>query len=218
MTVTDDNRPQSVMGRALLLMEPFREADGLTLTDLARAAGLPRSSTHRMLLQLVEVGWLHRRGTTYHLGHKLMELGSLAQRHDRIHRACIGAVHQLHRHTGAAVHLTVLVEDELLCLEKVGGRWAESLGTYVGQRLPAGEGPWGAALLAHRAGTTYAVHEHDLNDPAGRPFRHLSLAFDAGQGERAALSLTHPGEQMPAGSTAALTHAAQGAAELLRTS
>ncbi len=36
--------PHSVMGRVTALLEPFRDAEGLTLSELARRTGFPRSS------------------------------------------------------------------------------------------------------------------------------------------------------------------------------
>lgn len=192
MTTTDEDRPQTVMGRVLVLLEPFRESGSLTLTELAERTGFPRSSTHRMLLQLVEVGWLRRSGTTYHLGPKMMELGSLAQNHDRVYRAAVSAMYQLHKRTGMVVHLTVLEGDELLCLEKIGGRWAAMLPTHVGQRRPAGETVEGAALLALRDGHMPAVRERVVECGAGERVRCLAVAFDAGRPEIAALSLTAP--------------------------
>lgn len=200
-------RPQSVMGRALLLMEPFRDGDGLTLTELARHADLPRSSAHRMLVQLVEVGWLHRRGTLYHLGPALMELGTLAQHHDRIHRAGLEVVHQLHRAHGAAVHLTVLDGEDLVCLEKAGGRWSDVLESHAGRSQDAHSLPWGDFLLKHREGGPAGPHEYLLETAEGSTVHLLSIAFPAGHGESACLTLTHPGSQAPEGAAAALRQA-----------
>ncbi|MET8795924.1 helix-turn-helix domain-containing protein [Nocardia sp. NPDC004568] len=198
MPTTNDNHPQTVMGRVLLLLEPFRESAGLTLTELAARTGLPRSSAHRMLLQLVGVGWLRRHGATYHLGPKMVELGSLAQNYDRVHRAAVAAMYQLHRRTGSAVHLAVLEGDELLYLEKIGGRWAAAvLPTHAGQRRSARETTDGAALLACRDGGAPAVREHVAGQDRGEPVHCVAVAFNAGHGEIAALSLTGPAGRMP---------------------
>ncbi len=197
MTPTDDERPQTVMGRVLLLLEPFRDSDNLTLTELAERTGFPRSSTHRMLLQLVEVGWIHRTGTTYHLGPKLAELGSLAQSHDQIHQAALASMYQLHKRTRMAVHLAVLDGDDLLYLEKVGGRWAATLPTNVGQRRPAHETVEGAALLAHRDSQEPGAAERILDGAAGEQVHCVAIAFAAPNGEIAALSLTGPAGRTP---------------------
>lgn len=219
MTAMTPERPLSVMGRALLLLEPFRTRSALTLTELAAHADLPRSSAHRMLAQLVDVGWLHRRGTVYHLGPKMAELGSLAQHHDRVHSASVAAMHQLYRQTGAAVHLTVLDGDELLVLEKIGGRWSDWLGTFSGKSEQADRDEWGSFLLEHRAGGPSGPHEHVLTTMRGEPAHLLSVAFATmGAGapaESAALTLTRPGTTAPASDSLVLQLAAQSIAARL---
>lgn len=194
------NPPRTVMGRVLLLLEPFREAGSLTLTELSEYTGFPRSSTHRLLSQLVRVGWLRRSGTTYYLGPKMVELGSLAQHHDRIYRAAVDIAYRLHQRTAMAVHLTVLDGDDVLYLEKVGGRWAATaLPTRVGQRRPARDTAEGAALLARRAGQRPAVRENIAECGAGGRVWCVAMAFDAGHREIAALSLTGSVGRIPPG-------------------
>ena len=191
--------PSSVMDRLGLLLEPFRDADGLTLTELCRRTGFPRSSAHRMLLQLVRVGWMRRSGTTYHLGPKIVELGALAQAHDRIHSAALRSMYDLHRETGLAVHLTVLDDDQVVYLEKVSGAQFTDT-TWAGQRRPAEDTVAGLALLARRDGHHPALSGPDGYSLAGgvvyggECFRHAVAAFAAGDGEIAALSLAGPVE------------------------
>jgi len=201
MSEVRDN-PSSVMARVGLLLEPFRDADSLTLTELCRRTGFPRSSAHRMLLQLVRVGWMRRTGTTYRLGPKIVELGALAQDHDRIHSAALPAMYDLHRETGLVVHLSVLDSDQVVYLEKVSGMQVND-NTWAGQRRAAEETVAGSAMLARRDGIHSApaigggcslvdgvVH-------GGECFRHVVAAFAAGNGEIAALSLAGPAEAIP---------------------
>ena len=205
--------PSSVMGRLGLLLEPFRDTDGLTLTELCRRTGFPRSSAHRMLLQLVRVGWMRRTGTTYHLGPKIVELGALAQAHDRIHSAALPAMYDLHHETGLIVHLTVLDDDQVVYLEKVSGiRVTDN--TWAGQRRPAEETVAGVALLARRDGTHPIPTDGngcsfaDGVVHSGACFRHIVAAFAAGDGELAALSLAGPAEAIPEDAARRVRHAA----------
>ncbi|WP_026061712.1 IclR family transcriptional regulator [Rhodococcus rhodochrous] len=193
--------PSSVMDRLDLLLEPFRDTDGLTLTELCRRTGFPRSSAHRMLLQLVRVGWMRRSGTTYHLGPKIVELGALAQAHDRIHSAALRSMYALHRETGLAVHLTVLDNDQVVYLEKVSGAQVTD-STWAGQRRLAEDTVAGLALLARRDRSHPALtgsNGHSIVGGVvhgGECFRHAVAAFAAGDGEIAALSLAGPVEAM----------------------
>ena len=213
--------PQSVLGRVTLLLEPFRTAEGLTLTELAQRTGFPRSTTHRMLVQLVKVGWISRTGTTYRLGPKMIELGAQARERDRIYKAALPAMYDLQTQTGLAVHLAVLDGESLLYLEKIGGRWATEIPSHVGQRRPTHETAAGIALLRHRDGapSDHAHSECFLYSEGvvrgGNPVRCVAAAFDAGCGEIAALSLAGPQGRIPEGASRLVRSAADAVSALL---
>lgn len=211
--------PQSVMGRVTALLEPFRDAERLTLTELSQRTGFPRSSAHRLLLQLVQVGWIRRDGRSYLLGPKIVELGALARTHDRIHAAALPMLHRLWRSTGLAVRLATLEGENVLYLEQVGGRWTATLPTHPGDRLPARTTPEGAALLA-LPGTTSAVLVRSGPVPpahaaTGSHLHCVAAAFDAGRGESAALSVIGPAGRLPDDATPRLHEAARAVATLL---
>ncbi|MFD4182568.1 IclR family transcriptional regulator [Rhodococcus sp. NPDC058514] len=144
----DENSPVAVMDRVSILLEAFSDSERLTLSELSRRTGFPRSSTHRMLVQLVRLQWVRRRGQAYELGMKMFELGSLALHHDSVHRAALPIMHQLHATTGLVVHLGVLTGSEVLYLERIGSRFAMSLPSRVGARQPAAFTAVGKAILA----------------------------------------------------------------------
>ncbi|ONM46033.1 helix-turn-helix domain-containing protein [Nocardia donostiensis] len=61
--------PASCIGRVAGVVEAIRGRDAaVTLTDIADRTGLPRSTVHRMLEQMVTVGWVRRRGLRYVIG------------------------------------------------------------------------------------------------------------------------------------------------------
>lgn len=106
-------------------------------------------------------------------------------------------MYQLHKRTRMAVHLAVLDGNDLLYLEKVGGRWAATLPTNVGQRRRAHETVEGAALLAHRDSQEPGAAERVLDGAAGEQVHCVAIAFAAPNGEIAALSLTGPAGRTP---------------------
>jgi len=65
MTVTaeraESTTPSAVIDRVSLVLEAFDGPGRLTLAQLVRRTGLPRSSAHRMLERLVALRWLRRR-------------------------------------------------------------------------------------------------------------------------------------------------------------
>ncbi|BDB41839.1 MULTISPECIES: IclR family transcriptional regulator [Mycobacterium] len=142
--------PSAVIDRISLVLDAFDGPGRLTLAQIVRRTGLPRSSAHRMLERLVQLRWLRRSGRDYELGMRLVELGSLAVHQDRLVRAAKPQLAELHRATGLVVHLAVLDGSDVVYLDKVGDRVCDGLPTRVGGRQPAHCTAVGKAMLAYR--------------------------------------------------------------------
>ena len=154
MTVTvETTTPSAVIDRVSLVLDAFDGPGRLTLAQIVRRTGLPRSSAHRMLERLVKLRWLRRNGRDYELGMRLVELGSLAVHQDRLHRAAIPLLHDLHRATGLVVHLAILDGADVVYLEKIGDRMIAAIPTRVGGRQPAHCTAVGKAILAYNDDT-----------------------------------------------------------------
>ena len=141
--------PSAVIDRISLVLDAFDGPGRLTLAQLVRRTGLPRSSAHRMLERLVQLRWLRRSGRDYELGMRLVELGSLAVHQERLVRAAHPLLGELHCATGLVVHLAVLDESDVVYLEKVGDRMTSAIPTRVGGRQPAHCTAVGKAMLAY---------------------------------------------------------------------
>ena len=139
MTVTaeraESTTPSAVIDRVSLVLEAFDGPGRLTLAQLVRRTGLPRSSAHRMLERLVALRWLRRSGRDYELGMRLVELGSLAVHQDRLHRAASPLLHELHRATGLMVHLAVLDGPDVVDLSSRRTRYSISTPAQLAQQL-----------------------------------------------------------------------------------
>jgi DNA-binding IclR family transcriptional regulator len=145
----EPSTPSAVIDRVSLVLDAFDGPGRLTLAQVVRQTGLPRSSAHRMLERLVQLRWLRRNGRDYELGMRLVELGSLAVHQDRLHRAATPLLHDLHRATGLVVHLAVLDGSDVVYLEKIGDRMTAAIPTRVGGRQPAHCAAVGKAMLAY---------------------------------------------------------------------
>jgi len=141
--------PSAVIDRISLVLDAFDGPGRLTLAQIVRRTGLPRSSAHRMLERLVQLRWLRRNGRDYELGMRLVELGSLAVHQDRLVRAARPLLGELHRATGLVVHLAVLDGSDVVYLDKIGDRVVGALPTRVGGRQPAHCSALGKAILAY---------------------------------------------------------------------
>ena len=149
LATVEQATPSAVIDRISLVLDAFDGPGRLTLAQIVRRTGLPRSSAHRMLERLVQLRWLRRSGRDYELGMRLVELGSLAVHQDRLVRAASPLLGELHRATGLVVHLAVLDGAYVVYLEKVGDRMIGAIPTRVGGRQPAHCTAVGKAILAY---------------------------------------------------------------------
>lgn len=145
--IAEPATPTAVIDRISLVLDAFEGPGRLTLAQIVRRTGLPRSSAHRMLERLVQLRWLRRSGRDYELGMRLVELGSLAVHQDRLVRAAGPLLGELHRATGLVVHLAVLDGPDVVYLDKIGD---QRIPTRVGGRQPAHCTAVGKAILAYR--------------------------------------------------------------------
>ncbi|WP_067482989.1 IclR family transcriptional regulator [Actinomadura hibisca] len=143
----------SMLARAARILYTFADAPPeLSLTDVVRRTGLPRSSAHRILDQLVQLKALERAGSRYRLGLSLVELGTLAAHQNRLRTISLPHLRMLRETTGAVVRLGVPDEHEVVWLEQIGalpGADAGPAGTLVGGRQHAVWTAAGRAMLAY---------------------------------------------------------------------
>lgn len=145
--------PLSLLEKAAKVLRTFQSGQPrLTLTEVVQRSGLPRSSAHRILDQLVQLRWLEREGRDYRLGMGMLELGALAAHHNRLRRAALPHLYALHEATGHLVHLTVLDGTEVVYLERIGGADDSGVPSRVGGRQPAYCTAAGKAILAFSDG------------------------------------------------------------------
>ncbi|WP_232711541.1 IclR family transcriptional regulator [Microbacterium lacus] len=138
-----------MVSRVVQILGVFeRSAGRLTLGQITIRTGLPRSSVHRILQQLVDARWLRRDGGEYSLGIRMFELGSHVAERTRVTDVARPIIHELCATTKHVVHLGALDEFDVVYLEKIGGPFAGTLPSRVGGRFPAHAAAVGKALLA----------------------------------------------------------------------
>ncbi|WP_454198691.1 IclR family transcriptional regulator [Nocardia sp. Marseille-Q1738] len=141
--------PVSMIERMTLILDAFDSATPtLTLLGLVERTGLPRSTVHRILDQMIRLRWLAHTSGGYRLGMRTLELGGLTADHNEIRDAVSPLLHELCQRTGMVGHLAVLDGHEVVYLDKAGGRLAAMLPTRLGGRMPAHCTALGKAMLA----------------------------------------------------------------------
>lgn len=141
--------PTSMIERMTLILDAFdATTPTLTLLGLAERTGLPRSTVHRILDQMIRLRWLAHTPGGYRLGLRVLELGGLAAEQNELREVVGPLLYELSQRTGLIGHLAVLDGREVLFLDRSGGRSRVAIPTRVGGRLPAHCTAVGKALLA----------------------------------------------------------------------
>ena len=140
-----------VTSRALALLGAFDgEHRSLSLTDLARRAGLPLATAHRLVGELHRWGALARDpGGEYVIGRRIWQLGLLAPVQSGLRQAASPFLHDLYGTTLATVHLAVRDGLEVLYVERLAGHVSVPVVSRVGSRLPMHATGVGKVLLAY---------------------------------------------------------------------
>jgi IclR family transcriptional regulator, pca regulon regulatory protein len=135
--------------RGLAVIRSF-DADHpeLSLSDVARATGLPRAAARRFLLTLVDLGYVHNDGKLFALRPRILELG-----YAYLSSIALPDVAQPHLETLAAkVHescsLSVLDNGDIIYVARVPTRRIMTVAINVGTRFPAYATSMGRVLLA----------------------------------------------------------------------
>jgi len=145
---TTSAEPPSILSKAFDLLRSFNSNERvMTLSELARASQLPKSTVHRLLARLIELDAVEHHRDGYKLSLGLMQLGAntpAASMRDLAMPYLAG----LHRWTSETVHLAVLRQFDVVYLEKLTRSNSPSSLSGVGARLPANCTAIGKALLA----------------------------------------------------------------------
>lgn len=157
--------PSSMVDRVVLILSIFERSssEALTAGQISVRSGIPRSSVHRILQQLVTARWLKRHEDGYALGLRMFEIGSLVAHRSRITCAARPFTRELAQRSGQVVHLAVLDQQDVVYLDKVGSAgadraFADTLPSRVGGRLPAHCTAVGKALLAYSPPATVSEY------------------------------------------------------------
>lgn len=165
-----------VAERLLALLAAFdAEHRELTLAALARRAGLPAATAHRLVGQLAAWGALEPCEGGYRIGLRLWEVACLAPRSSGLRRAVLPFMEDLYETTHENVQLAVRDGVDTLYVELISGRSAVVVRTTVGSRWPLHATGVGLVLLAYApapvqqevcAAPLARFTAHTITDPA----------------------------------------------------
>jgi DNA-binding IclR family transcriptional regulator len=139
----------SMVSRMTAILDTFDSSHCCrSLQDIASSTGLPRSTAHRILEQLVQLGWVQHSITGYRLGWRANRLPSRANEESQLRAVAAPHIQILAATTGLIVHLAVLDGAAVRYLDKIGSG-ASVVPSRVGGSLPAHLTAVGKATLAY---------------------------------------------------------------------
>ena len=140
---------RSVLGKTDMILDAFTIDDNsLSLAELVRRTGLPKTTVHRICQVSTTWGVLERDADGYRLGLRLFELGQRVPRQRIVTDAAHRHLHDLLFETKAVVHLAVLDGLEAMVIERLSPYRAQTRLTQVAGRMPLHCTAIGKALLA----------------------------------------------------------------------
>jgi IclR family acetate operon transcriptional repressor len=122
---------------------------GLTLGDLSVRVAMPKSTVHRYLATLLELGLALRSDTDrFRLGTKVIELAGAYLANNDLRKESESIMDELSSQTNETVHLAVRSGSEVVYVAKVESKHALRMYSYIGARLPMYSTALGKSMLA----------------------------------------------------------------------
>lgn len=135
--------------RALNLLKTLRTTGPLGLSEIARAAGLPKASAYRLLTVLQEEGFLQQdRDARYLLGTAFISFGQAVIERLELQHIAHPFLEQLRDAVSETVNMGILENEVVVYIDKVLGSHSMQMYSQVGRRVPAYCGALGKTLLA----------------------------------------------------------------------
>ncbi|WP_420751329.1 IclR family transcriptional regulator [Rhodococcus sp. O3] len=201
MTTASARDDRAAIDKAVSLLACFGEEGitGVGVSELARRAGLSKSTTHRVLAVLERNKVVERVGTNYRLGTRLHELGRTmyAPGQEELRDLLIPFLTDLYAKTQETVHLAALYGTDVVYLAKLYGHRQLPSPARIGHRIPAHCTAVGKAMLAYDpdaidatlAGALRRYTDHTIIEPVAlaaelASTRRLGVAVENGEVQR----------------------------------
>lgn len=135
--------------RATALWRVLAEEQQATPVRLAKALG-SRPDEIEQLLSRMELLGLVERGprSSFRLGLGLFRLGSSVLGRFDVRQAALPVMERIHERTEQTINLCIRRDLDAVCIERLDGRWVQSMALRIGGSLPLHAGAAPRALLA----------------------------------------------------------------------
>jgi DNA-binding IclR family transcriptional regulator len=161
------NKNKTVV-KSMKLLDLFRTHQKLSLNEMVKLTGIPKTSAHRMIGSLEDMGLLSKDNEgKYALGMIFLEFGQLVADRLDIRKIAYPIMKELRDDIGEAVNLTMVDNREAIYVEKFDTVHPVRLFTKVGRRSPLYAGACSRIILAY---LPEDEQENYLNETELTPF------------------------------------------------
>ncbi|GAA3413224.1 IclR family transcriptional regulator [Paenibacillus hodogayensis] len=160
------NKNKTVV-RSMDLLQLFLTHTKLTITDMVELSHIPKTSVHRMIGSLEEMGFLTKQADGYYtLGLLFLQFGNLVAERLNIRHIALEAMQHLRDDVNRAVHLAVRDDHSTMYIEKLDTDHPVRLFTKIGKKAPLYAGASSRIILAFMPD---ADRENYLNEVELKP-------------------------------------------------
>ena len=171
--VFEAKHPVKSLEKTLRLVDVLKTEGGARIFELVDRLDMGESAVHNHLATLREHGYVVKRGETYHLSMKFLDVGGYVQQREDLYRAAKPVVEELARETGERAELVIEQQGIGVQLTSARGREVNSLDQQTGARFELWNTPAGRTLLAHVPSDRYdEILDHRDDDET--PFEGLT--------------------------------------------
>lgn len=167
-TPTQSDPGIGVVSKLAALLDCLAREGELSVAELSRILGGPRTSMYRLVHSLMAVGMIEpgsRRGS-YRLGLGLFRLGSTVLSRLDVRQAALPIMERVRTASEQTVFLCVRRGYEAVCIERLDGLGVQSMALKLGGVLPLHAGAAPRALLAFETDEFIAKYLDDLDETA----------------------------------------------------
>ncbi len=153
----DNSHKVHAVEKAIALLDCFwREKRPMSLTELSRMTGWPKSTVHNLLASMMDSAVVEQSPADgkYRLGLHLFEYGCTISEHWNVVKLARPHLNALVAKTGESVYLASLNVDTLLIVDSAEPNNVFRVASTVGNRLPVHCTSQGKAILAHQDAAT----------------------------------------------------------------
>jgi len=137
------------LARGLDILTAFSDSHpSMTLAEIADASALARPTAHRLLLTLVELGFVRQRGSSFELTPRVLDLGYSFVSSQGLWELARPHLEDLVRQTGESSSMAQLDGSDIVYTARVAVPKIISLRVEIGTRFPARVTSQGKVLLA----------------------------------------------------------------------